>query len=160
MRPLDHVVLLFAAAFVVSAQLLSSLNTQHLLETRQLSAGHLPRVMRPAKTVQDLKPELDPKAKKVQFLYGPFIVPGADACNERKGKTKDPLAMDPDSVVYNVPIEGFCSDCTVLYGQSELAWENMTKADIDAGIYQHHVVILDLAKKSTPFYICPGQGFP
>jgi hypothetical protein len=76
-----------------------------------------------------------------------------------KGKPLLPLQMDPGSVQINYPISGFCKDCTVLYGKAALYFENGTKASITHGVYEHHVVVVDLGKaRNFPFYLCEGQS--
>jgi hypothetical protein len=72
-----------------------------------------------------------------------------------------PLQMDPASVQINYPVSGFCSDCTVLYGKAALYFENGTKATTEHGVYEHHVVVVDVGKpRAVPFYLCEGQtGF-
>jgi len=71
-----------------------------------------------------------------------------------------PLQMDPSGVQINRPLDGFCNNCTVLYGKATLHFENGTKATADAGVYEHHIVVVDLNKRLIPFYLCDGQkGF-
>jgi Stress up-regulated Nod 19 len=69
--------------------------------------------------------------------------------------------MDPNSVQINLPLAGFCKNCSVLYGKATLFFENGTQANVEHGVYEHHVVVVDLGKpKKVPFYLCQGQkGF-
>jgi hypothetical protein len=68
--------------------------------------------------------------------------------------------MDPSGTQVNMLVGGFCSQCTVLYGKATLFFENGTKATADKGVYEHHIVVVDLAKRTMPLYICEGQkGF-
>jgi hypothetical protein len=71
-----------------------------------------------------------------------------------------PLQMDPLGTQVSRQISGFCTNCTVLYTKGNLFFENGTEATIEHGVYEHHVVMVDLAKRSFPFYLCAGQqGF-
>jgi hypothetical protein len=70
------------------------------------------------------------------------------------------MQMDPNSVQLNRQLTGFCTDCTVLYGKAVLFYENGTKAGVLQGVYEHHVVVVDITKRTMPFYLCEGQkGF-
>jgi hypothetical protein len=71
-----------------------------------------------------------------------------------------PLQMDPIGTQIARQVSGFCTNCTVLYTKAELRFENGTRATVEHGVYEHHVVMVDLAKRSMPFYLCSGQkGF-
>jgi hypothetical protein len=68
--------------------------------------------------------------------------------------------MDPLGTQIDRPVTGFCTDCTVLYTKAALYFENGTKATVEQGVYEHHVVMVDLAKRTMPLYLCNGQkGF-
>ncbi|KAF2399752.1 hypothetical protein EJ06DRAFT_549235 [Trichodelitschia bisporula] len=69
-----------------------------------------------------------------------------------------PLQMDPSSQQLNKALTGFCTNCTVLYGKAAIFYENGTKAGVLQGVYQHHIVVVDVAKRGMPFYLCSGQG--
>lgn len=70
------------------------------------------------------------------------------------------MQMDPNGVQINRALSGFCSDCTVLYGKAAIFYENGTKAGVLQGVYEHHVVMVDMTKRTMPFYLCEGQqGF-
>jgi hypothetical protein len=68
-----------------------------------------------------------------------------------------PMKMDPNSVQLNKQLTGFCTNCTVLYGKGDLHYGNGTRAGFSEGIYIHHIVIVDLTKRTMPFYLCDGQ---
>lgn len=39
-------------------------------------------------------------------------------------------------------------------------YEDGTPAGVTSGVYIHHIVMVDMAKASMPFYLCEGQkGF-
>lgn len=65
--------------------------------------------------------------------------------------------MDPSGIQLTGVIKGFCSDCTVLYGKATVVFENGTKATVDSGVYEHHVVVVDVAKSFSggpKFILC------
>jgi hypothetical protein len=71
-----------------------------------------------------------------------------------------PMQMDPNSVQLNRQLTGFCTDCTALYGKAAIFYENGTKAGVLQGVYEHHIVVVDVGKRTMPFYLCEGQkGF-
>ncbi|KAF1991431.1 hypothetical protein K402DRAFT_459440 [Aulographum hederae CBS 113979] len=112
-------------------------------------------ILQPARRQSDIPPTVDKAAKREKLSFGPFTVPGRNATipDAEKG-------MDHDSVQFNNMLSGFCDDCTVLLGQASLSFVNGTQADPSRGIYQHHIVLLDMQKYNVPFYICPKQGTP
>ena len=69
-----------------------------------------------------------------------------------------PMKMDPNSVQLNRALTGFCTNCTVLYGKADTFYESGARAGFSEGIYVHHIVVVDLTKRSMPFYLCKGQG--
>jgi hypothetical protein len=54
--------------------------------------------------------------------------------------------MDPSGVQFTGFVKGFCSDCTVLYGKATVVFENGTRATVETGVYEHHVVVVDMMK--------------
>jgi hypothetical protein len=65
--------------------------------------------------------------------------------------------MDPSGVQLSGAIRGFCSDCTVLYGKATVVFENGTRATVDSGVYEHHVVVVDMLKSyagGQKFILC------
>src|ERR1700712_2938406 len=68
--------------------------------------------------------------------------------------------MDPNgfSTARMLSPGAMCTDCTVLAGRMEVAFENGTKADIKSGVYLHHAVAMDLSKQVSGFvHSCPGS---
>lgn len=48
----------------------------------------------------------------------------------------------------------------MLYGKAAIFYENGTKAGVLQGVYEHHIVVVDMTKRAFPFYLCEGQkGF-
>lgn len=111
--------------------------------------------------VEDLTPTIRKDATRKRIWYGPFTLPALGSSKAGSmGGFKMPLQMDPDGIQLAKQLNGFCTDCTVLYGKSVLQYENSTKATIEGGVYQHHVVVVDMTKRAVPFYLCQGQkGF-
>jgi hypothetical protein len=76
------------------------------------------------------------------------------------GPKWNPLQMDPNGIQVVGILNGFCSECTVLYGKASLYYKNGTKAGVLQGVYEHHIVVVDMNKRTFPFYFCEGQkGF-
>ena len=44
--------------------------------------------------------------------------------------------------------EGLCSECTILAGQTGLAFEDGSRAGPDQGMYIHHILSVDLSKQA------------
>ena len=66
--------------------------------------------------------------------------------------------MDPNGLSVMKMVTGFCKDCTLLSGKSDVVFANGTRADISAGVYLHHVIVMDLSKKEEGFVsTCPGD---
>jgi len=67
-------------------------------------------------------------------------------------------SMDPNGFSVMKMVTGFCKDCTLLSGKSDVVFANGTRADISAGVYLHHVIVMDLSKKEEGFVsTCPGD---
>jgi hypothetical protein len=48
--------------------------------------------------------------------------------------------MDPDGQIISLTIkDGICQDCTVLAGKSNIVFENGTRAQVQNGVYMHHL---------------------
>jgi hypothetical protein len=68
-----------------------------------------------------------------------------------------PLQMDPSGIQFVGFIKGFCSDCTVLYGKATVVFEDGTRATVESGVYEHHVVVVDWFKSfagGQKFILC------
>lgn len=68
-----------------------------------------------------------------------------------------PLQMDPSGIQFTGAISGFCSDCTVLYGKGTVHFEDGTRATAETGVYEHHVVVVDMMKSfngGQKFILC------
>ncbi|KAE9978556.1 hypothetical protein BLS_000489 [Venturia inaequalis] len=96
-------------------------------------------------------------AVREKVWFGPYTLP---PLNGTKTGPKLPMQMDPNSIQLNKRMTGFCLNCTVLSGKASLMYEDGTPAGVTSGVYIHHIVMVDMAKASMPFYLCEGQkGF-
>lgn len=93
-------------------------------------------------------------ARRERIWFGPYTLPAVTAPH----LSGMPLQMDPSGTQLAKRVTGFCTNCTVLYGKANLYFENGTKATAEHGVYVHHIVVVDLAKRSLPFYLCEGQS--
>jgi hypothetical protein len=57
---------------------------------------------------------------------------------------KNGIKLDPASDALSGPISAPCSDCTVLKAVANLAYANGTAADVGNGVYQHHIIIMQV----------------
>lgn len=65
--------------------------------------------------------------------------------------------MDPNGYSVVGSMSNICKGCTVLAGKVDVVFENGTRADLQSGIYLHHLVAIDMSKKAPPFVKnCPG----
>jgi hypothetical protein len=62
--------------------------------------------------------------------------------------------MDPNGLRVSSAVSGFCSECTVLSAEADIHFLNGSRATLASGLYNHHVVVLDYAKQSMPWYLC------
>jgi hypothetical protein len=65
--------------------------------------------------------------------------------------------MDPDGNVFDKIITGLPTDVMILESQSALQYANGTEADVNTGIYNHHLIIADASKKPVDPIACPGS---
>jgi hypothetical protein len=67
--------------------------------------------------------------------------------------------MDPHGFVVTFSAEGICTNCTILAAKADVTVENGTRADIDDGVYVHHILAFDISKKAPDFAnYCPRNG--
>jgi hypothetical protein len=119
--------------------------------------------------VEDLPPVIRSDAKRVRLYYGPFRVFGQkvsclnpqtvvidfnDLMLQKEEPSADRGRMDPNGIRINRPITGICASCTVLYAKADTHFLNSTRASISSGLYNHHVLVLDSAKRTLPWYLC------
>ncbi|KAE9966638.1 hypothetical protein BLS_006886 [Venturia inaequalis] len=88
-------------------------------------------------------------AKRVRIYYGPFEILGAEAA-----KKAPMLRMDPGSTTWAKIANGLPVDSTILKTNTSLQLLDGTPADIGAGIYNHHVVMIDQSKSSPVVTTC------
>jgi hypothetical protein len=127
---------------------ITSLETIQPLDTNQSGA------LKPVKA-ETLQPLLRPDAKRIRLFWGPFNIYGAE---ERKTATSvDNNRLTSEGMIFDRRLTGVCKNCTVLAGKADLHFLNGTRATISHGVYNHHLLILDGAKNTLPWYLCPGQ---
>jgi hypothetical protein len=69
--------------------------------------------------------------------------------------------MDPAGFPFARKLEPnkLCSDCTVLAGKLDIVFANGSRADIQDGVYLHHVVSMMSDKAMMPWIsMCPGKA--
>jgi hypothetical protein len=67
------------------------------------------------------------------------------------------MALDPKGTTIMIVLDGICKDCTVLSGKVDYTMADGTRADVSKGVYNHHLLTLDLSKKGLPFIMCPNS---
>jgi len=111
--------------------------------------------------IENLPPRVRKDAIHQRLYFGPFKLPSQKGKPAPSGHGhKENEGADTDSTEIRQRITGFCHNCTVLYGKSDIyTVENpLERATIASGVYNHHLLILDPEKTSLlPWYICPGQ---
>jgi hypothetical protein len=132
---------------------------------------------KPVKTVKSCtSKKLRADTQCRQLWYGPYTLPSIDVSScqpvrtltdedikkpRRVEKAKAFLKMDPAGQQIGMPISGFCSNCTVLWGKAMLYSMDGKRATVDEDVYEHHVVVMDMGKMrggGMPFYFCKGQA--
>jgi hypothetical protein len=99
--------------------------------------------------IEELKPLLRQDATRWRLYYGPFMVHGQ---KENVPPKKD--QMDPFGIKVERKITGICTNCTVLYGKADTYYLNGSRASIATGLYNHHVLLIDSAKRTLPYWLC------
>lgn len=79
------------------------------------------------------------QVQRTRIKYGPFTVPGMDTDGGMKSFQAKAMAKP-------------CSDCTITYLQAGLEYPNGSYANADTGMWLHHAVIFNGAKRDTS---CP-----
>jgi hypothetical protein len=91
-------------------------------------------------------------AVRKRIRYGPYVVP---ASNETTLDTM--TTMEKGSLQFLKKVDPVCLDCVVLRGHTAVEYEDGTHANVDTGIYLHHAVMLNFAKKERMIN-CAGFG--
>jgi hypothetical protein len=66
--------------------------------------------------------------------------------------------MDPAGTGWSVAADDFPKDVTVLRGHSKVVYEDGTRATIQNGLYNHHLIMTNLKKKTPTMSNCPGRS--
>jgi hypothetical protein len=121
--------------------------------------------------VEDLPPVIRSDAKRVRLYYGPFTVFGQKVstlphCSfrfilmlQKETPSANRGKMDPNGIEIDRPITGICASCTVLYAKADTHFLNSTRASVSSGLYNHHVLVLDSAKRTLPWYLCDEKKY-
>jgi hypothetical protein len=69
------------------------------------------------------------------------------------------VSTDPGGTTYTQYLEGFCNNCILLSADPSLTFENKSKIALTDGIYNHHIAVAGIGKKSTVPFQCSRAGF-
>lgn len=124
-------------------------------------------------SIKPAEPKVRATATRKLIRYGPFKLPAntgakkaesshshgaptstAGALDVLLGKT----AMDPNgfTTMRILSDDSMCRNCTVLSGRMDIVYDNGTKLGISQGVYLHHVVTIDLDKKTKNYVSAPA----
>ncbi|KAF2664895.1 hypothetical protein BT63DRAFT_459512 [Microthyrium microscopicum] len=120
----------------------------------QMSIGYMEKT-RLAKTMAAEATMKRPGVKRMQLWYGPFDV--VTAADRKKTPNSNLQGMDPAGTTFATQAENFPGDMTVLKGSVSLVYEDGSPADVNTGVYNHHVVFADTAKRPVALVSCPNQ---
>jgi hypothetical protein len=124
-------------------------------------------------TVENTTPKIRSTATRKIIRYGPFKLPantGTDTKpkeggHEHGNSPKSPFdillgktSMDPNgfTTMRILSDDTMCKNCTVLAGRMDVVFENGTRADVSRGVYLHHVLTIDLDKKTKNYTANPS----
>ncbi|KAM7224124.1 hypothetical protein V8F06_000597 [Rhypophila decipiens] len=98
-------------------------------------------------TTKALEPRFfkEHNAQRQAISYGPFTVPGVD----------DDHGHDHGMKTFAVLIPPPCTDCYITHVQADLQYPNGTSANVNTGMWLHHVVVSNLSKNGP---VCPIFG--
>jgi len=105
-------------------------------------------IMQAAK-VEELKPKINPQAKRIKITYGPFKIKGL----EDKKKYGNSASLDPAGTGYNYLAKDVPRDITVLQGGTIIT-ENGRQIILKDGLYNHHNVFFNINKRPPTILTC------
>ncbi|KAF1811598.1 hypothetical protein P152DRAFT_483041 [Eremomyces bilateralis CBS 781.70] len=106
----------------------------------------------PFKTYE-LEPKIRKDAKRVKYAWGPYELLGASA-----DKPAGSFSMDPNGQSFMSSVTGVAGPAAVLAGKVGLMYEDGCEANIETGIYTHHILTRATGKKDVPFVgRCPTE---
>jgi hypothetical protein len=104
-----------------------------------------------ASKIENMKPLFKTAgAKRIKITLGPFTIQPANA-----KRSWNPTRMDPNSEVWLNNVKGLPQDILVLSTNSTLTYADGTAADVVNGIYNHHLMVIDMTKSTTGPIACP-----
>ncbi|KAF1816595.1 hypothetical protein P152DRAFT_493004 [Eremomyces bilateralis CBS 781.70] len=124
------------------------------LGRRQLAVP-LPQGLNPIQpaTIEKLAPLLYPIAEREIVRYGPLKLRPAGAAHTD-------ATLDPNGSAFSGVLEGLCKNCIILFGSTDLTYENGSHADIATGVYNHHVFIGNMGKTTPNPFNCSTENLP
>jgi hypothetical protein len=104
-----------------------------------------------AAKVEELKPKINPQAKRIKITYGPFMIKGL----EDKKKYGNAASLDPAGTGYNylAAPKDLPRDITVLQGGTIIT-ENGKQTVLKGGLYNHHTVFFNINKRAPRILAC------
>jgi len=104
-----------------------------------------------AAKVEELKPKINPLAKRIKITYGPFKIKGL----EDKKKYGNSASLDPAGTGYNylAVAKDLPREITVLQGGSIIT-ENGKQIILKDGLYNHHNVFFNINKRPPRILAC------
>jgi len=131
------------------------------LDERQLSglAGTLASLALPKRSalkVEKIPTKLNvPGSMRVRLLYGPYKLKAANSTV----KVGNGMSMDRGGTSYSWMVDDdFPRDITTLEVSAELQDEKFQRTDTKDGIYNHHIVFMDLSPSPAPAFACEGRA--
>lgn len=102
--------------------------------------------------------------KRMRILYGPYKIKGLkDTSGTKYGNSK---SADPAGTAFMYLAKDFPKDVTLITANTTWVWKDGSEARVDQGVYNHHHLVVDMAKtKPTKIAECPdgtgvGMGVP
>jgi hypothetical protein len=95
-------------------------------------------------------------AKKLTLWYGPYkIRPGNFDGDLSHESPLSSFSMDPSGTGWNALAADFPRDITILKSKADVVLEDFkTRADLDTGLYLHHLLFFDVTKKEPDVLGC------
>ncbi|KAF2668108.1 hypothetical protein BT63DRAFT_415609 [Microthyrium microscopicum] len=93
--------------------------------------------------------------KRLRLTYGPYPIKGANS----KEKIGNGRSMDPAGTAFNYESADIPRDATIITSNSTWILKDGKLADINSGLYNHHLLVLDTSKSAPTIAKCAnGRG--
>jgi hypothetical protein len=122
---------------------------------------------KPLTIERDLKPTVardGSTVKRMRIVYGPYKIKGLkDTSGKKFGNSK---SADPAGTAFTHMAAEFPQDVTLITANTTWVWKDGSEARVDQGIYNHHHLVVDMARTTqTKIAECPdgkavGMGVP